>query len=385
MSILKKIFFLSIFIFFLSLLFWGIYTLSFKKTEVAENENAPTDNNSIIDSALDKIIPTSNAKISVISQEALISPLISTDEDKIWYFSTSGELKEFDLAGSAQKNLADKKITGVSKVVWSPNKLKALLKIKNSDGSSSFSLFDIKTGQASPLNANINEVSWLATSDKIFYKYFDTKNKKSTLNISSPDGSGWKKLLELPHDKIFFYQIPRSGLVSVWNNGDAYYPTLLQTISLIGEDLKTLYKDSFGADYLWDNAGNHALVSQTDTKGGTKIQLGVINYNGGEYKNLGLPTFAFKCLWSKDNITIYCALPGEIPDNSILPNDYKAGKFTTSDTFWKINIETGEKKRLVETADINSAFDASNLFANSDESLLFFVNKIDGKLYKIAL
>ena len=111
-----------------------------------------------------------------------------------------------------------------------------------------------------------------------------------------------------------------------------------------------------------------------------------MNYNGGEYKNLGLPTFISKCVWSKDNKTIYCALPGNIPTNSILPNDYKDQKFTTTDTFWKINTTTGEKNRLVETNDMpKNALDASEFFLNTDESLLFFVNKIDKKLYRIVL
>jgi hypothetical protein len=384
MSTLKKIFFLSLFIFFLSLLFWGIYNLSFKKTEVVENKNTASNNNSVMDKALDKIAPTLNAKIAAISEEKVISPILSSDGSNLWYYSSAGELKEIDFVGSAQKSLTDKKFAGVSNALWSPDKSKALLKI-NINGGVSFSFFDIKNNLTSTLNPNINEVSWQTSSSKIFYKYFDSKNKKSSLNTADPNGSNWKKILDLPHDKILFSQIPRSGLVSLWNNGDAYYPTNFQTISLIGEDLKTLYKDAFGADYLWDNAGNHVIISQTDAKGGTKIQLGIINYNGGEYKNLGLPTFVSKCFWSKDNETIYCALPGGIPDNSILPNDYKAGKFTTSDTFWKINTATGEKNRLVETSDINGSFDATNLFSNEDERLLFFVNKTDGKLYKITL
>jgi hypothetical protein len=384
MSSLKKIFFLSLFFFGFSLLFWGIYVLSFKKTEVTKNNSDKANTNSTPNNSTTNP-PVFNAKISNVSNEAVISPIVSQNGNSLWYFSPSGELKESLFIGGDAKSLSDKKFPGILKAVWSPDKSKVLLKIKNADESASFSLFDTNSNQVSPLNRNINEVAWMATSDKIFYKYFDSTSKKSTLNISDPNGNNWKKLMDLPHDKISFFQIPRSGLLSVWNNGDAYYSTLLQSISLLGDNPKTLYQGNFGADYLWDNSGNYILASQTDAKGGTKIQLGIMNYNGGEYKILGLPTFASKCLWSNDDTIIYCALPGNVPDNSILPNDYKAGKFTTTDTFWKINISTGEKSRLLDVADIKNPFDASNLFFNSDESLLFFVNKVDGKLYKIVL
>jgi hypothetical protein len=384
MSTLKKIFFLSLFVFFLSLLFWGIYMLSFKKTTTPTNTNLLTNKTTNNIPSGDLPVTNSNTKISVISNEIAISPILSSNENKIWYYSVSGELKETDFIGNIPKKLTNKKIIGLLEAIWSPNKSSALLKV-NKSGFNYFILFNMKSEKISTLANNIDSASWLTTSDKIIYKYFNPNNHQSSLNISKPDGSNWKKILNLPHNKFNFSQIPRSGLISFWNFGDAYFPTLFQSIPSIGGDTKTLYKDTFGNDYLWNNSGSNFLVSQTNAKGGTKLQLGVANYNGEEYNNLGLPTFISKCLWSKDNITIYCALPGDIPDNSILPNDYKAGKFKTSDTFWKINTITGEKSRLIEATNISGNFDASNLFSNSDESLIFFLNKRDGKLYKITL
>ncbi|PIP28145.1 MAG: hypothetical protein COX29_02785 [Candidatus Moranbacteria bacterium CG23_combo_of_CG06-09_8_20_14_all_35_22] len=384
MSILKKIFFLSLFFLFLSTLFWGIYMLSFKKNLPVENKSSIAKNPpSSLENPDDK--PAPEAKISVISQESVLSPVLSPDENSIWYYSLSGELKEIDFFGKTTKKLTTKKIINLIGAIWSPDKSKALLEIGQNHKTDYLLLFDRPKDQLIFLNKNINCTSWLASSDRIIYKYFDSKNNRGSLNISAPDGSNWKKLLDLPHDKIVFSQIPLSGLISFWNNGDAYYPTLFQSMSLIGENTKTLSQNYFGADYLWNQSGNRVLTSQTDAQGGTKMQLGVMNYNGGEYKNLGLPTFVSKCLWSKDNENIYCALPGNIPDNSILPNDYKLGKFTTTDTFWKINITTSEKTRLLETKDISDSFDASDFFASTDESLIFFVNKKDGKLYKIVL
>jgi hypothetical protein len=68
-----------------------------------------------------------------------------------------------------------------------------------------------------------------------------------------------------------------------------------------------------------------------------------------------------------------------------MPNDYQEKKFTTIDTFWKINVANGKKDRIAELSDIKSDYDAANLFLSSGEDTLFFVNRIDGKLYGISL
>jgi hypothetical protein len=86
-----------------------------------------------------------------------------------------------------------------------------------------------------------------------------------------------------------------------------------------------------------------------------------------------------------NNKALYCALPGEIPASAIMPNDYDQEKFHTADTFWKIDTTTGEKSRIVDLNKITSKYDATKLFLNANESLLFFTNRTDGKLYKITL
>jgi hypothetical protein len=68
-----------------------------------------------------------------------------------------------------------------------------------------------------------------------------------------------------------------------------------------------------------------------------------------------------------------------------MPNDYDQEKFHTADTFWKIDTLTGEKSRIVDLNKIISSYDATDLFFNTDESILFFTNRLDGKLYRIML
>jgi len=113
------------------------------------------------------------------------------------------------------------------------------------------------------------------------------------------------------------------------------------------------------------------------------MELAITNSQGGQFQNLMWATFSSKCTWSADSRFLFCALPGNIPDSAILPNDWQEGKVSPSDTFWKIEASSGKKERLVETEKIVDSYDAINPFLSKDEKTLFFTNKSDGKLYRL--
>lgn len=380
MSILKKIFFLSLFVLIISLLFWGIYNLSFKsKSTPASTKNTDSGKNT---SAATNTSATE--KIALVSKEAVVAPVLSADKNSIDYLSQkSGQSFQIDFYGNMQKTLSTENISGLVEAVWSPDRSKVVIKAKNQNNS--FSMLDLAAKTSTPLKSNLDQASWQLNANRILYKFYDPKTKERTLNVSDPDGSNWLKISDIPYQKLSVAQIPRTGLISFWNTGDAYDQTNFQSMSILGGDAKILNTKSFGADYLWNSSGDWVLVSHTDAKGGSKMELGVMNAQGGEYKNLEIPTFVTKCTWSQDGKTVYYALPGGIPDNSVLPNDYKDNRFQTTDTFWKVDVAKGKKTRLVEIGDIKGQYDASQMFLNKTESLLFFVNKLDGKIYKIAL
>ncbi len=381
MSTLKKIFFLSLFIFVLSSLFWGVYNLSFKKTAdpVAE-KNEP-------ESEPEKTTPVKEIPaITAVSDEPVISPALSTDGNTIRYYSkTNGQAWEMNLDGTGKKILGETELVGLADTYWASDKNKVVTRFNKIGEKTAFFYYNHTEKKGVKLKDNLDEVVWNTNGNKILYKYYSPTNQERTLNIADPDGSNWQKLADLKYRYVNIAQIPMSGLISFWNRPDAYTETILKTIPAIGGEEKTVFTGKFGADYLWNSSGTHTLISHSDIRIGSKMQLATINYNGGEYKSLNIPTFVSKCVWSKNQKTIYYALPGNIPQSAILPNEYDEGKFTTTDTFWKVNLENGEKTRLVEPENIPGKFDATKLFLNSDESVLFFVNKIDGKLYRMEL
>ena len=371
--------------FVLMLIFFGIYNLAFKKSVPAQT--IPVEKKVSTPIAEQPASPKlSTEPILAVTDEAVLAPTIANGESAIKYYSrSSGQVYQVDFNGKNKRTLSAKNIPGLVFVLWSPDKNKVITKIINND-TTSFYFYDYTTLQATPLSPNLNAITWQNSSNLIFYEYIDRKNKKYTLNLSAPDGTNWKKLGDLDTTEVKIVQVPGiGGLISHWNKPNAFFQTSLKTTSLLDGTEKELFKTAFGADYLWSNDGANILFSSSDVKGGTKIQLSLINSNGEELRNLNAPTFVSKCVWLSDNKTILCALPGEIPNGAILPNDYDNENFHTADTFWRINTQTGEKSRLVEPTQINQKYDATKLFLNTDESLLFFQNRADGKLYRIIL
>jgi hypothetical protein len=179
--------------------------------------------------------------------------------------------------------------------------------------------------------------------------------------------------------------VPQTSLIAFWNEADAYTPTTLQTVPIFGGEVKTIFKDKFGTDYLWSPDGSRLLISHLNERQGKTFQLAIANEQGGEYQALQIPTFISKCVWSDDGKYVYYALPLSIPENAILPNDYMAKKFNTTDTFWKLDVKSGKKTRLIEPKEINGNYDATDLFLAKNNTILFFINRLDNKLYRLDL
>ncbi len=113
--------------------------------------------------------------------------------------------------------------------------------------------------------------------------------------------------------------------------------------------------------------------------------LGIANENGGEYRGFRFATSVKKCAWSKDSRFVYCAMMGGFPSYAILPDEWEEGKYNSEDLFWKIDTESGKMERIIEKEEIPQVVDAVNLFLDKSEQYLFFIDRISGGLFRIAI
>jgi hypothetical protein len=387
MSLAKKIFIISTTLLSVVLFFWGVYAFVFKKDTVSlsSQKNIITKEGAIApkvdSSALNK-----TEKISAMTNEAVISPTFDRGKNMVVYhLSQSGKVMNKSINGQEERIASSAEIPGLSEARWSPGGNKAILKINDSNGAY-FDVYDYAANTDKEFKGGVDTLVWTNMGDKVLYKYFDANSGKRTLNIANPDGTDWKVLAEVKDRALDIAQVPQTTTVSFWNSPNAFEETALRTVSLLGGEIKTIFTGRFGADYLWSPNGEKVLISSSESKGSGKINLGIANASGGEYNSLDIPTLVSKCVWAKNSKLVYYALPNSIPEGEVMPNSYLDKKITTQDTFWKLDITTGKKERIVGLDEIKKSYDADQLFLSPDEKTLFFVNRADGnKLYEINL
>jgi hypothetical protein len=158
----------------------------------------------------------------------------------------------------------------------------------------------------------------------------------------------------------------------------------LYSLNTFSKSFNNIMPNVYGLSVKWSSEGNKILYSKTNSKGGN-IGIFIADRNGTNEKSANVQTLAEKCAWSQDTRYIYCAIPKNIADARILPDDFYKGTFIGDDEFYKINIGTGEKINILEKESLIETFDAIDLFLSPQENYLFFVNKNNGLLYSIKL
>jgi len=384
----KKIFAISTLLLVLLVGAIFVYNFAFKKpvTPTTASQTADEGKTNSTPAKTQSVAKQTSDAIVAISDSSVFGATLAPDGNSIYAFSgDNGQLNQIDFDGKLEKVVSTEEFQGIQQIFWNKPRNKVIVKRANGLNKSKFLLLDLAQKTVTPVKNNVDSLAWSELGDKIIYKYFDAKTKKRTLEVSDPDGKNWRKIADTDFFGVSISPVPGSSDISFWPTPDAFSASSANLINFSGENKREILKDRFGTDVLWSPDGKSAAVSSSDQKGGHKTDLSLMNSDGGQFQSLNFPTFAKKCVWSADSKFLYCAMPGNIPDSAILPNDWQENKIQTADTFWKIEIATGKKDRLVDPAKINGSFDVLNPFLSQDEKTLFFTNKADGKLYKLGI
>ncbi|MFZ1720063.1 MAG: hypothetical protein WAU28_01770 [Candidatus Moraniibacteriota bacterium] len=380
---MKTFFFISLGLFILTLIFFGVYHFAYRNNpldpKVATPEKDPSAENTFTNTP-PKTTPVS--KIEAIIKEKNVGATVLSDAELAYFSTDNRSLKKISLETEESSVLIDNLPGTPVEVVWAHSKMRALVLIENT--TLRWHLITLPSKEVLPLKENLKYPSFSNLGDKMFYQY-TSESGTASVNISNPDGSEWKEIIALPVKNVFTAPVPKSSDVSFWNRPNGLEKSVFQTASSSGTNTKTLLADRFGGDYLWSPDGEKVLVSFLQEKGTSQISLATMNKNGGEFTPLIIPTLVSKAVWSSDGKSLYYALPGSLPENITLPNDYFSKKLQTTDTFWKLSFETGKRERIIEGNDIGTEFDSINLFLSPKEDTLYFFNRRDGKAYQIHL
>lgn len=321
----------------------------------------------------------SEMKIRAISEKDVLSP--TTNNDKVTYYSPDGNIWKSNFDGTELEQISDNVLDNLIMVFWSPNKNESITVFQDTAGTVSKYLYNHENEQASSLNQYINYISWSPDGKKIAYQYENKSTGDNTISTSDPDGSNFSVILRT-RIKDFAINWPNGSEIFLREKPSGLVPSSLYSLNILSKAFSKIISDVYGFSAKWSLDGSKILYSRTDTKGKT-ISLNVANRNGSNQESLGINTLVEKCAWSQDIRIIYCAIPMNIDQARILPDDFYKGSFIGNDDFWKINIETGKKEKLLE--ELPELYNAKDLFLSPNEDYLFFINKNNGLLYSIKL
>jgi len=248
--------------------------------------------------------------------------------------------------------------------------------LSNEKAISSF-IATMGTPKGDYLPTNISDVSLSQDKSKYFYLVEDV------------DGvTGLVGLFGGIEDAIVFSS-PLTEWLSQWAGNQKIFLTTKASYNaegsmfLLNTDSKTINKVFGGITGLTTLVNPRASLTLYSSFTKTGPALGIFDMNTYEKKDLGKSGLPEKCVWSNDNINIYCAIPNTIVGYQY-PDYWYQGLVSFDDIFVKINTSTGEIKGIANSAE-ETPIDATNLFLSKTEDFLFFINKKDSTLWSLNI
>lgn len=154
----------------------------------------------------------------------------------------------------------------------------------------------------------------------------------------------------------------------------------LYSLNTATGSISKLFGGIAGLTTLANNDGSTVLFGASESSGPKLGSFNVTDRTSSLINLYGLPE---KCVWSSDNINIYCGIPKTIIGTEY-PDSWYQGLVSFDDYFVKINTKTGGTS-TIENGNDASPVDATNLFLNKDEDTLFFTNKKDSTLWSLKI
>ncbi|MCX6754565.1 MAG: peptidoglycan-binding domain-containing protein [Candidatus Nomurabacteria bacterium] len=227
------------------------------------------------------------------------------------------------------------------------------------------------------LPQNISDFSTSIDKTKFFYI---TENNNGASGVVGTFGNTKKDIV---------FNSPFTEWLSQWDNNQKIYLTTKPsytangTIFVLNTTTKTTTKVFGGVPGLTTlvNHNGSLVLFSTSTSSGPKLSIfDIKKHTTKELDRYGLSD---KCVWSIDNITIYCSVPNVINGNQY-PDSWYQGLVSFDDFFIKINSTTGDSETIANSTS-ETPVDGTNLFLDKQEKTLFFTNKKDSTLWGLGL
>lgn len=299
------------------------------------------------------------ARPKIISSERVVSPVLSFDEEKIWYFTKGGKLYRSSLDGktTAQYQLPDR-VENPVKVLWQDSGTDFILE-QNLDGHTRYTFYDSEKNKFVGYPAKARKPKFSASEGRVVYDWGEGEEHKLTSALA--DGTDYKKLSDLypaTYEIEASQKVPEVALFSS-SVQDEIKLSVFDTKNLLFTDLGD--RTAYGGVKFSPN-GKLLVAAKLSGASGETRKLTLFDIVGQSERDLNFSANIEQVVWQDDQ--------------TLLVGD-KNG-------FTKIDTGTGQQSS-VYSFDKASAFTPRDLLLKKDHSVLFFVDSGSGHLYSLDL
>ncbi len=231
------------------------------------------------------------------------------------------------------------------------------------------------------LPQNIIDMSISPDNSNIFYLFKNASNNDSSIIGATAGAQGDKKT------QIFssaftgwLSQWPNAKMITLTTKPAADYPGYMYSIDPNKKDFNKILGGINGLTTLTSPSGADVLYNNS-TNGG--LDLNIYHINSGNSDKLSIKTLPEKCVWTKANDAIYCAVPRFL-DNAKYPDAWYKGLISFGDEIWKIDVTNLNAKKISDPLQVvGEEVDGIKLTLDDNEKHLFFMNKKDNYLWEL--
>ncbi len=316
---------------------------------------------------------------ALTAEKAYGATLSSDGSSLLYYDKNSGQF--FQIMPDGKKiALTDKIFYQVEKIVWSPDKQKAVLEYP--DGANI--VYNFKTKEQVTLPKHWKDFSFSPSSDQIVLKSLGVDEENRWLVVANTDGSQAQEIEQLGNKDASVYPnwSANNQIIATFTEAKNLDQQNLYFLGLHGENFKSTLLEGQGFQGKWSTKGDRLLYSVYSGATDLKPSLWIVSAQGetiGQNRRaLNLETWVEKCSFA-NNDTVYCAVPKSLSQG--------AGVFhqeldSSACDIYKIDLQTGFKSKI---AIPNQDHNIESLTASADGRSLYFVSKTDGRIYQIRL
>ncbi len=324
--------------------------------------------------AFSSFVPASSA-----SSTGTSTPRIPDTEIR-YVERASGNIYSYLVKARTLTRLSNRTLPGVVEAAWLSDGSKAFVRFLTANPDTSEQIdtyalpFDGNGGYL--LQKNLKEVATLGTSS-IFSLL--TGDNGSIGTVAKPDGTGNKTIFSSLLSSIRVFPT-RAGYFAATDPAATAGGYAFKINAATGNFERILGPLS-GLSILPSPQGDQLLISYIQN--GTP-QLVVVSVATRTPIALPLSTLADKCVWSRDELSIYCGVPTNLSGN--LPDDWFQGTVSFSDRLWKISLKDRLATLVIDPSTAGKTdIDMVALTTDSNNSVIVFTNKKDLSLWEYSL